>query len=42
MDEMVDLSTGGDQEAINTFIAGKVRPCSFYMSQDINLYKPLL
>jgi hypothetical protein len=30
MDEMVDLSTGGDQEAINTFIAGKVSPCSFY------------
>jgi hypothetical protein len=26
MEEMVDLSTGGDQDAINTFMAGKVRP----------------
>jgi hypothetical protein len=27
MEEMVERSTGGDQDAINTFMAGKVRPC---------------
>jgi hypothetical protein len=39
MEEMVDLSTGGDQDAINTFMAGKVRPCirAFFLQKTREL-----